>query len=141
MGNEFMKGLRIADTQELCFEAWKRSDMACSVLPFGQFADSKKSGFQASKRSYMSIAVFEGVRSADIHGFFSQAAKRSDIDCFEQQVCLFADCQKWNFRSRNFQILVVPSCKRVDLLMFKNSGFRVLNVKYVQCSPAMRLIC
>ena len=39
------------------------------------------------------------------------------------------------------QIREVQSCKIVVLLMFTNSGFRCETLKYVQCSPAMRLIC
>ena len=40
-----MKELRHADTQESCFEAWKRSHMGRSALIFGRFADSKESRF------------------------------------------------------------------------------------------------
>ncbi len=66
MGNAVMNGLRFADTQELCFEAWKRSDIACSALLCGRFADSQKPRFQFSKRSYMGSAVLVGGRSADV---------------------------------------------------------------------------
>ena len=51
------------------------------------------------------------------------------MDCVELQACLFADCQEWHFQSRNVQIIAVPSCKGVDLLMFTNSGFMVRNVE------------
>ena len=69
MGTAVMKGLRFADTQELCFEYWKRSNMACSALLCCRFADSQKSRFQASKRSNMVSGVLEDGRSADIHEF------------------------------------------------------------------------
>ena len=62
-----MKGLRHADTQESCIEAWKRSHMDCAALLRGRFADSQESRFQDSKRSNMGSAVMEIVRSADIH--------------------------------------------------------------------------
>ena len=70
-----MKGIRFADTQELCFEVWKHSNMACSAQLCGRFADSQKSCFQASKRSNMSSAVLEVGPSADIQEFYFQAAK------------------------------------------------------------------
>ena len=69
MGNAVMKGLRFADTQELCFEAWKRSHMGCSALLFGRFAESQESRFLALKRSYTCSAVLEGGRSAFINEF------------------------------------------------------------------------
>ena len=47
----------------------------------------------------MSSTVLEGVHSADIHEFCIQATKRSDMDCVEQQGCLFADRQEWHFQA------------------------------------------
>ncbi len=63
MGNTVMKVLRFADTQELCFKAWKHSYIACSALLCGQFSDSQKSRFQASKRTNMASADLEGGRA------------------------------------------------------------------------------
>ena len=77
----------------------------------------------------MSSGVLEGGQSVDIHEFCFQAAKRSDMDCVDLQVGLFADCQEWHFKSRNVQIIGVPSCRRVNLLMFTNTSFRVRNVE------------
>ena len=51
MGIAVMKGLRFADTQESCFEVWKRSYMGFSALLCGLFADCQKWHFQAAKRS------------------------------------------------------------------------------------------
>ncbi len=68
-----MKGLRFANTQQSCFEAWKRSYMGCFALLCGRFDDSQESRFQASKRSNMGSAVLQRGRSADIHGFCFQA--------------------------------------------------------------------
>ena len=93
-----MKVLRFADTQESCYEAWKRSHMGCSALLSGRFADSKKSRFQASKRSNMISAVLDGGRSAYIHIFCFQAGKRSDMDCAELQRCLFVHCLAWHIQ-------------------------------------------
>ena len=56
-------------TQESCFDAWKRSHMGCSSLLCGRFVDSQESRFRPSKRSNMSSAVLEGCRSADILEF------------------------------------------------------------------------
>ena len=52
------------DTQELCFEAWKRSNMGSAIL--------------------------EGGRPANIHEYCFQAAK-CDMECIEEQGVLFAD--------------------------------------------------
>ena len=38
-----LKRLRFADTQELCFEAWKRSHMGCAALICGRFDDALES--------------------------------------------------------------------------------------------------
>ncbi len=122
-----MKGRRFADTQESCFKAWNRSHLGCSALLCGRLADSQESCFQASKQTNMSSAVLEGGHSADIHEFCFQAAKLSDVDCVEMQVILFADCKEWHFQVSKRQIIGVPSCRRVDLLIFTNSGFRVRN--------------
>ena len=81
----------------------------------------------------MCSAVIKGGRSADIDEICFQVAKRSDMECVELLVGLFADCHELNFRSRNVQIIAVPSCKRVDMLLFANSGFVVRKVKYVHC--------
>ena len=75
----------------------------------------------------MGSAVLEGGRSAGIHEFFFQAAKRSDKECVELQVCLFADYQKMHFQVSKRSDKAVTSRKRVDLLMFKYSVFRVRN--------------
>ncbi len=122
-----MKGLRFADTEELCFEAWKRSDIACSALLCGGFADSLESRFQASKRFYMVSAVVEVGRSADIHEFFFQAAKRSDMDCVLLQGGLFLIVKNAIFKSRKVQIIAVPCCKRLDLLLLTNWFDKVRN--------------
>ena len=74
-----MKGLRFANTQESCFEAWKRSYMGNSALLCGRFDNSQESRFQASKRSNMGSAVLQAGRSADIHKFCFQGAKRADM--------------------------------------------------------------
>ena len=62
---------RFADTQDSCFEAWKRSHMGYYALLCGRFAESQESRFQALKRSNMGSAVQEVGRSANIHKFFS----------------------------------------------------------------------
>ena len=87
-----MKGLRFADTQESCFEAWKRSHWGCSALQCGRFADSQESLFRASKRSNIGSSVLEGRRSADIQKFCFQAAKRSEMDCVEIQGVYLLTC-------------------------------------------------
>ena len=131
MGNAVMKGLRFADTQELCFEAWKRSNMACSAMLCGRFADSQKSCFQASKRSNMGSAVVVCGRSPDIRYsliVFSICKTFRYGVCRTARGCFF-DSQEWQFQISKFQIIAVPSFKRVDFLMFTKSGFRVPNVE------------
>ena len=108
----------------------------------GRFVDSQESRFQALKRSKMGSAVLEVVRSADIHEFCFQADKRSDMDCVELHLGLFDDCQEWHFQVRNVQIRAVPSCMRVDLLMFRKSVYTVQNVDIwaVLCSNEVDLL-
>ena len=91
MGNAVMKGHRFADTQELCFEAWKRSYIVSSAILCGQLAYSQKSRFLALKRSYTGSGVLEGGRSAFINEFCFQATKPSDVDYVEVLGVLFAD--------------------------------------------------
>ena len=57
----------------------------------------------------MGSAVLEGGRSADIHEFCFQDAYRSDMICVELQWSLFAEYQEWHIRSRNVQLIAVPS--------------------------------
>ena len=47
----------------------------------------------------MGSAVLECGRSDDIQDMCFQGAKRSDMDCEEQQECLFADSQEWGFQA------------------------------------------
>ena len=88
-----------------------------------------ESRLQTSRRSNMGSTFPEGGLFADNNEFCFQAVKRSDMNCAELQGGLFADCQEWNFRLRNVQIREVPSCKKVDLLMLRNSVFRVRKVE------------
>ena len=46
MGSAVMKRLRFTDTQESCFEAWKRSHMGCAALICGPFYDAQESRFR-----------------------------------------------------------------------------------------------
>ena len=48
-----IKGLRFGNTQESCFEAWKRSNMDCAALLCVRFAVAQNSCIQAEKRSKM----------------------------------------------------------------------------------------
>ena len=76
----------------------------------------------------MLSAVLEGGRSADIHEFCFQTGKRSDMDCIELQGGQIADSQEWDLMLRKDQIIRVPSCKRIYLLMLRNSVFTVRNI-------------
>ena len=49
------------------------------------------------------------------------------MDCFELQSGLFVIVRNDIFKSRKVQIIAVPFCQRVDLLMFTYSGLRVRN--------------
>ena len=77
----------------------------------------------------MGRAVLEGGRPANIHEFCFQAAKRSDMECVQLQGCLFLIVRNGISKSRNVDIIAVTSRKRVDLLMFTYSVFRVRNVE------------
>ena len=69
MSNAVLKGLRFADTQESCFEAWKSSHLACSAHLCGRFVDSQKSHFQTLGRPYLGRGDPEGGRSADFPNY------------------------------------------------------------------------
>ena len=58
-----------------------------------------------------------------------QAVKGSDMVCAELQGDLFVDCQEWYFQGAKLKDKSTISCKRVDLLMLRNSVFRVRNVE------------
>ena len=120
MGSAVIKGLRFADTQEFCFEAWKHTYIACSGLLCGQFAYTQKSLFLALKPSYTGSAVLEGGRSAFINEFCFQATKSSDVDYVEVQGVLFADL--------DFETIVL-SWKLVVPLIFSNSVFKLQNLE------------
>ena len=102
--------------------------MGCSALICGRFDDSQESCFQASKPSNMGSAVLESGRCAGIHEFDFKL-QNVHMDCVDVQGFLFANTQELNVRSRNAQIFAVPTCKRVDLLMYKNSSFSMRNAE------------
>ena len=64
-------------------------------------------------------------RYADVQEFCFQTAKRTDMDCKGLQVGLLANCQEWRIVAAKRQIRGVPSCKGVDLLLFRNRVFSV----------------
>ena len=103
MGNAVKKELRFADTQESCFEAWKRSHMGCCALLCCRFDDFQETRVQASKRSNMCSAILEGGGTANINEFCFHAAKRSGMYCVEVQVGLFADSQNCIFTFETFR--------------------------------------
>ena len=89
--------------------------MGSAILQEGRFNDAQESRFKAANRSNMGNAVLQEERLATAQESRFQAAKRSDM------------------RS--------ASCKKVDLLMFRNRVFRMRKLIYGQCWAAMRLIC
>ena len=93
MCSAVMKGLRFANTQHSCFEAWKRSYMGCFALLCGRFDDSQESRFQATKRSNMGSAVLQGGRSTDFPNYV--------------------------FKLQNVQIWTVSKGKRVYLMIVR----------------------
>ena len=107
-----IKGLRFADTQESCFEPWKRSHMGCSALLCCRFVDSQESRFQASKRPNIDSALLEDELSPDIHEFCVRAPQRSDMDGVELDGVYLMILRNGIFRSRNVRIIEVLYCKR-----------------------------
>ena len=97
-----MKGLIFANTQQSCFEAWKRSYMSCFALLCGRFDDSQESRFLVTKRSNMCSAVLLGGRSADFTNYVFKL-QNVHMDCVEVQEGLFADSQKCFFRFETFR--------------------------------------
>ncbi len=76
----------------------------------------------------MGSAVLQGGPSA-VFPILVSSCRTSNMDSLEVQGALFADCKVWHFQVGNVQIRAEPSCKRVDLLMFKNSSFTLRNVE------------
>ena len=90
MSSAVMKGLRFADTQESCFEAWKSSH---SVVLSCYVVDLLIPSNRVFRLRKVQILVVEGGRSVYIHEFCFQAAKLSDMECVELQVP-FVDYQE-----------------------------------------------
>ena len=83
-----MKGLRFADTQESCFESWKRSYMGFAALLCGLFADAQELSIQAANRSKMGSVV---LKFADAQKSLIQVAKRSNVGCTVMKGLRFAE--------------------------------------------------
>ena len=152
MGIAVMKCLRFADTQESCFEAWKRSYLSCAALQCGRLAYAQESRNQAAKCSKMGsaatavcnflmlrnrysgcestnmgIAIIKGLRFADSKESLFQASKLFNI-CSPVQVSgRFADIQEFFFKLQNIQIINVSNCKKVYFLIVRNGIFRLRN--------------
>ena len=114
MGSAVIKGIRFADSQELCFEAWKRSYNACSAHLCGQFSDSQKSRFQASKRTNMGSAHLVGGRFDFRNSFF---------------------------KLQNVQIWTVPNCKWSICCLTGMAFSGCETFRYEQYHPARESIC
>ena len=102
--------------------------MCCPARLCGRFDDSQESRFQASKRSNLGSAVLQ-VRLSAFFPILVSSCKASNMDPVVVQGGLFVDYKEWHFQARNVHLRAEPSCKRVDLLMFKNSSFRLRNVE------------
>ncbi len=115
MGNAVMKGLRFADTQELCFEAWKLCIML--VQPF-----------YVVNLLILTNRVFR-LRNVQIWVVLSWKVVVRLI--FTNSV----------FKLQNFQIWNVYNYKWVYLLIVRNGIFRSRNVRLLQYHPARGSIC
>ena len=123
-----MKGLRFANTQESCFETWKRSYMGCSTLLCCRFDVSQESCFHASKRSNMGSAVLHGVRSAD---FPNYVFKLQNVQIWTASKCKgdYLLVVRTEFSGSKLSDKSSNILKRNDLLMLRNSVFTVRNVE------------
>ncbi len=127
MCSTVMRGLRYANTQESCFEAWKSSYMNCSALQCVRFDDYQESRFQVTKRSNMGSAVLLGGRSADFPNYV-----------FKLQNVLFcnvSNCKRvylmivrMAFSGSKRSVKSSTFRKRDDLLMLRYSVLTVRNV-------------
>ena len=61
----FLEGRRSADIHEFCFQAGKRSDIACVDLQVGLFADCQERHFQSAKRTDKGSTILQDGRFAD----------------------------------------------------------------------------
>ena len=113
-----------ANTQESCFETWKRSYMGCSALLCCRFDVSQESRFQASKRSNMSSAVLQGDPSADFPNYYF---KLQNVQIWTVSKCKgdYLLIYRMTFSGSKHSEMRSNILKRVDLLMLRNSVFTV----------------
>ncbi len=128
MCSAVIKELRFANSQESCFEAWKRSHMGCSALLCGRFYDSQESHFQASKRSNMGSAVLKVGRSAD---FPNYVLKQENFQIWTVSKCkgVYLLIVRIAFSGSKHSDKISTILKRDDLLMLRNSVLTVRNVE------------
>ena len=93
-----MKDLRFPDAQEQRFQAWKRSYTDSAVLQFCQYADIQELRFQTAKRSVWVVRTERG---------------------------LFADCQKWHFRSVKRSVMSCAILQEGRFADTRNHVFKV----------------
>ena len=130
MGNAVMKGLRFAHTQELCFEAWKRSSIACSALLCDRFTDSQKSRF--FRLGNVQICGVLSWKLVVLLIITNSVFMLENVQIWSVSMCNWVYSlivRNGIYRLRNVQIKAEKSSMRVDLLMHRNSVFTVRNVE------------
>ena len=103
--------------------------MASAVVQGARFVDVYELLFHNSKRSYMGFAEMQVCLFADCHEWHFQAAKGSDKRHTILQEGRFADAQESRFQVANAKIWAVLSSNETDLLMFRNTVFRLRSVQ------------
>ena len=101
MGTAVMKRLRFADTQESCFEAWKRSHMGCAALICGRFYDAQELRFRLRiiQKWAVPLRIFFDIIYSQESRF--QSSKRSNMGCAALLCGRFADAQESRIQDAN----------------------------------------
>ncbi len=100
-----MKGLRFADSQESCFEGWKRSHMGFFALLFGRLLISRNRVFRLRNVQILLLLSWKMV-----------------------VLLIFTNSV---FKLQNVQIWTVSNCNGVYLLIVGNNILRSQNVQII----------
>ncbi len=115
MGNTVMKGLRFADTQELCFEAWKLGNvriMLVQAFYVVNFLILRNRFFRLRNVQIMVVLSWKVVVRLI---FTNSAFKLQHVriwNVYNSKWVNLLNVRNGIFRSRNVQIITLPSCKK-----------------------------
>ncbi len=129
-----MKGLRFADTQKSCFEAWKHSHMGCAALLCGRFDNAQEIDYLGCEKFKCGQSRHERTSIADPQESRFQSSKRSDMVLVNGPS---ADIQEFCFQAAKCQTWTLPNCKGVNLLIVR-IGISMLRNVQIRAVPSCK---